>query len=246
VPPSPVWTDLSLSAFPLIDYLVTFFGDYPLLLVFFVSIGGNVVPFLPTPAMLVIVALVTAPTSPFTGIGLIQIAAIAALGSSIGKFASYGLGYGARRALGKSERFDSLKNRLGGSTFLVALLFAASPLVDAAFIPLGIMRYSAWKSFLSLYTGKFLWILSVLYVARTSHQVISDAVGADAYAAIFSAGLVLSVAYFMTRIEWERPSFDRQRMRLGRLARRVRGLFSRRESENESPQARSTSKDTID
>jgi len=175
--------------------------------------------------MLVIVALITAPASPFTGTGLIQIAAIAALGSSIGKFVSYGLGYGARRALGKDQRFDSLRNRLGGSTFLVALLFAASPLVDAAFIPLGIMRYSAWKSFLSLYTGKFIWILSVLFVARTSHQIIIDSVGNDIYAAIFSVCLVASIAYFMIRINWEGKLGETSRSRLRRMAERVRALF---------------------
>ncbi len=202
------------------------------MLVFFVSIGGNIIPFLPTPAMLVIVALITAPGSPFIGIGLIQIAAIAALGSSIGKFVSYGLGYGARRALGREQRFDSLRNRLGGSTFLVALLFAASPLVDAAFIPLGIMRYSAWKSFLSLYTGKFIWILSMLYVARTSHQILIDTVGADLYTAIFSIGLGLSLAYLMTRINWEKRLSENQRSILGRLARRMKDLFLRRQQRN--------------
>src|SRR5262245_8882164 len=170
--------------------------------------------------MLIIVALITAPPPPCTGTGLIQIAGIAALGSSIGKFASYGLGYGARKALGKDQRFDSLRSRLGGSTFLVALLFAASPLVDAAFIPLGIMRYSAWKSFLSLYTGKFIWILSVLYVARSSHQIIIDTVGADIYTAIFSVGLVLSLAYLMTRINWEKRLPGEGRTFLGKMARR--------------------------
>jgi len=211
---------------------VSLFSGNPLLLVFFVSIGGNIIPFLPTPAMLVIVALITAPGSPFIGIGLIQIAAIAALGSSIGKFVSYGLGYGARRALGREQRFDSLRNRLGGSTFLVALLFAASPLVDAAFIPLGIMRYSAWKSFLSLYTGKFIWILSMLYVARTSHQILIDTVGADLYTAIFSIGLGLSLAYLMTRINWEKRLSENQRSILGRLARRMKDLFLRRQQRN--------------
>ena len=186
--------------------------------------------------MLIIVALITAPTSPFTGVGLVQIAAIAALGSSIGKFVSYALGYGARRALGRDQRFDSLRNRLGGSTFLVALLFAASPLVDAGFIPLGIIRYSAWKSFLSLYAGKFIWILSVLYVARTSHQIIIDTVGADLYTAIFSLGLVLSVAYLMTRINWEKRLPENRRSGLGRIVRRLKDPFSRKEERKSEEQ----------
>ncbi len=225
----PISVIFPLTILSPIDPLVAFLNGNPLLLVFFVSIGGNVIPFLPTPAMLVIIALITAPESPFTGVGLVQIAAIAALGSAIGKFASYGLGYGARRAIGNPQRFDSLKKLLGGSTFLVGLVFAASPLVDAAFIPLGIMRYSAWKSFLSLYTGKFIWILSVLFVARASGRLISDTVGADVYASIFSAALVVSVAYFMIRVEWEKRIIGPREGLFGRLVRRVRGYLSRGE-----------------
>ncbi len=221
---------LPLAVSSPIDSLVAFFSGNPLLLVFFVSIGGNIVPFLPTPAMLVIVALITAPDSPFTGIGLVQIAAIAALGSAIGKFVSYGLGYGARQAIGRPQRFDSLKRLLGGSTFLVGLVFAASPLVDAAFIPLGIIRYSAWKSFLALYTGKFLWIFSLLFVARTSGRLIFNVVGADVYASIFSVALVISIAYFMARVEWEKRLAGPREGVFGRLLRRVRSYLSREQS----------------
>jgi len=213
-----------------VDPIVAFFGGNPLLLVFFVSVGGNVIPFFPTPSLLVVVALVTAPGSPFAGVGLIQIAAIAALGASVGKFASYGLGYGARRAIGRPERFDSLKRLLGGSTFLVGVVFAASPLVDAAFIPMGIIRYSPWKSLLSLYTGKFVWILSVLFIARTSGRIIFETVGAGVYTSIFSVGLVLSVAYFMVRVDWEKRLAGHRERLFGKLVRRVRGYLSRGES----------------
>ena len=177
--------------------------------------------------MLFIVGLVVAPGSPFTGVGLVQIAAIAAFGAAVGKFASYGLGYGARRAIRRPERFDSLKKLLGGSTFLVGLIFAASPLVDAAFIPMGIIRYSPWKSFLSLYTGKFIWILSVLFVARNSSRLVSDILGADVYASIFSVGLVLSIAYFMVRLEWEKRLAGPRARLFARLGRKVRGYFSK-------------------
>ncbi len=206
---------------------MSFFSGNPLLLVFFVSIAGNMIPFFPTPALFIIVALVTAPDSPFTGIGLIQIAAISALGAAIGKFASYGLGYGAGRAIGKPERFDSLKKLLGGSTFLVGVVFAASPLVDAAFIPIGIMRYSPPKSFLSLYTGKFIWILSVLYVARASGRLITQTVGPDQYASIFSVLLVLAVVFFMIRVDWEHRLLGRKNSLRSRLISLIRRRFSR-------------------
>lgn len=191
------------------------------------SLGGNIIPFFPTPSLFFIVVLVTAPDSPFTGIGLIPIAAIAALGAAVGKFVSYGLGYGARRAIGKAERFDSLKKFLGGSKFLVGVVFAASPLVDAAFIPLGIMRYSVAKSFLSLYTGKFAWILSVLFVARTSGRIVVQRFGVDAYTAIFSVGLVLAVGFLMIRVDWEKRLLGGKNSLRSRLVSRIRRLFSK-------------------
>ncbi len=211
---------------------MAFFGGNPLLLVFFVSIAGNIIPFFPTPSLLIIVALVTAPDSPFGGIGLVQIGAIAALGAAIGKFVSYALGYGARRAFGKPERFESLKKLLGGSTFLVGLVFAASPLVDAAFIPLGIMRYSVPKSFLSLYTGKFAWILSVLFVARTSGRIVTQTLGADVYASIFSVGLVIAAAFFMIRVDWEKRLLGRKNSLRSRLIARVKRRFSKTKETN--------------
>src|SRR5207247_3479200 len=106
------------------------------------------ISFVPTPSLLFIVLLVATPGSAFQGVGIIEIASLAALGACIGKLASYALGYGARRAIGKPERFDSLRKYLGGSTFLVGVVFAASPLVDTAFIPLGMIRYSLPKTLL--------------------------------------------------------------------------------------------------
>ena len=126
-----------------IAWVAGLFAGNPLLLVFFLGIIGNVIPFVPTPSLLFIVVLVVTPGSGFQGVGIIEIASIAALGACIGKLVSYALGYGARRAIGKPERFDSLRRYLGGSTFLVGVVFAASPLVDTAFIAAINTRYNA-------------------------------------------------------------------------------------------------------
>src|SRR5437879_7769020 len=92
-----------------INWVATLFAGNPLLLVFFLGIIGNVIPFVPTPSLLFIVLLVATPGSAFQGVGIIEIASIAALGACIGKLASYALGYGARRAIGdrKSTRLNS-------------------------------------------------------------------------------------------------------------------------------------------
>jgi len=213
----------------LIGWLFGFLSTHPsgllatLLFVFAVSVVGNLIPFFPTPYLVIVIGLVLDESY----IGIIQIAAIAALGAASGKLVSYALGYGARRAIRKQERFDSLRKLLGGSTFLVGVLFAASPLVDAAFIPMGIIRYSPLKSYLALYTGKFVWILSVLYVARVFKQPVDQFFGENVYASIVSAALVLSTAYLIIRIDWEKRLLGHKDSLRSRLLGRLRNLFSR-------------------
>src|SRR6266704_64961 len=215
----------------LIGWVIAFFSDHPSalicphLFVLVVSIAGNIIPFFPTPYLLLVVTIAIGDA--YQGIGIIQIAAVAALGAASGKLVSYGLGYGAGRAIRKQERFDSLRKLLGGSTFLVGVLFAASPLVDAAFIPMGIIRYSPPKTYLALYTGKFIWILSVLYVARQSSQFVDQFLGENVYASILSAALVLSTAYLIIRVDWEKRLLGHKDSLRSRLLGRLRNLFSR-------------------
>lgn len=224
----------------LIGWVIGFFSAHPsgllatLLFVLVVSIAGNVIPFFPTPYLLLVVTIAIGDA--YQGIGIIQLAAVAALGAASGKLVSYGLGYGARRAIRKQERFDSLRKLLGGSTFLVGVLFAASPLVDAAFIPMGIIRYSPLKTYLALYTGKFVWILGVLYLARQSSQLVDQFLGENVYASILSAALVLSTAYLIISIDWEKRLLGHKDSLRSRLLGRLRNLLSREQrSDGQGP-----------
>ncbi len=218
-----------------ISSLQILFASQPLLLVLVVSVAGNIIPFLPTPSLLIIVLLVIDPGSSFQGVGVIEIASIAALGATLGKFVSYALGYGARRAIGRPERFDSLRKFLGGSTFLVGLVFAASPLVDTAFIPLGMIRYSLPKTLLSLYAGKFIWILSVLYVARQSGFLITQSYGAGFYASVLSIALLVPVAYFLIGVDWENRLTGRKNTLRSRIISRIRSYLGKGQSESTTP-----------
>src|SRR6184192_4685155 len=210
-----------------INWIVTLFSGNPLLLVFILGLVGNILPFVPTPSLLIIVGLVASPGSSFQGLGIVEIASITALGACIRKLASYALGYGSRRAIGKTERFDSLRKFLGGSTFLVGLVFAASPLVDTAFIPLGMIRYSLPKTLLSLYTGKFIWILTVLYVARQSSQLIPQTFGGDLYTTILSIALLIPITYFLIMVDWENRLLGRKNTLRNRIIARIRNYFSK-------------------
>src|SRR6059036_19557 len=218
-----------------INWIVTLFSGNPLLLVFILGLVGNILPFVPTPSLLIIVGLVASPGSSFQGLGIVEIASITALGACIGKLASYALGYGARRAIGKPERFDSLRRYLGGSTFLVGVVFAASPLIDTAFIPLGMIRYSLPKTLLSLYTGKFIWILTVLYVARQSSQLIPQTFGGDLYTTVLSIALLIPIAYFLIMLDWENRLLGRKNTLRNRIIARIRNYFSKEQTGTSTP-----------
>jgi len=215
----------------LVGWVIGFFSAHPtgllatLLFVLEISILGNIIPFFPTPYLLVVVSVAIGDA--YQGIGIVQIAAFAALGAASGKLVSYGLGYGARRAINRQERFDSLRKLLGGSTFLAGVLFAASPLVDAAFIPMGIIRYSPAKTYLALYAGKFIWILTVLFLARQSSQLVDQFLGENVYASIVSGALVLSTAYLVISVDWEKRLLGHKDSLRSRLLSRLRGVFSR-------------------
>ncbi len=213
-----------------IGFLTQLANNDPLAGLFLASLLGSVIPFFPLPYLLVLILV----ASTNTGIGLISLAAVAALGAAIGKFTSYGLGYGAGRAFHTSTaRFESLKNALGGSIFLAALLFAASPLPDdVIFVPLGVMRYSPLKTFVSLVSGKFALAMIVGYTARTSFGTLAIATGENVYFTIASIAAVIVLSILVMRINWETLLREGRGNVVGRLirglARRVRG--SRKEA----------------
>jgi len=217
-------------AFDIVGTIVVLVGGNPILVVFLVSIIGNMIPFFPVPYLLFVITIATG----FPGLGIFQIAAVSALGASIGKFVSYGLGYGARRALGGSKaRFDSFRKLLGGSSFLLALVFAALPLPDdIVFVPLGIIRYSPVKTFIALYSGKFFLTILITYVARSSQGGLEDLLGGGLYVSILSAVIVILLAVLLMRVDWEAVLVEGRR---GIIRRLFKGIFKR----NDGPKKQS-------
>ena len=117
---------------------------------------------------------------------------------------------------------------------MVGLVFAASPLVDTAVIPLGMIRYSLPKTLVSLYAGKFIWILSVLYFARELGNSIVQSFGQETYTSILSVALLIPIAYFLVRIDWENRLLGRKDTLRNRIISRIRGYFARGHSGPES------------
>ena len=209
-------------AFDIVGAIMVLVGGNPILVVFLVSIIGNMIPFFPVPYLLFVITI----ASGFPGLGLFQIAAVSALGASMGKFVSYGVGYGARRALsGRAARFDSFRKLVGGSSFLLALVFAALPLPDdIVFVPLGIIKYSPVKTFVALYSGKFVLTILITYAARSSQGGLEDLLGGGLYVSILSAVIVVLVAILLMRVDWEEVLVEGRR---GMIRRLLKGILRR-------------------
>lgn len=208
-----------------IEFIQNLAESNPLLGVFLSSLLGNMIPFFPVPYFLVVVFVATT----FDGLSLIQVATIGALGAAIGKLVSYGLGYGASAAFsGSRARFDSFRKLLGGSAFLAAFIFAASPFPDdVIFIPLGMMRYSPPKTFIALFSGKFALTLLVAYLARSSSKFLDILLGGSPVAAVASVAVVIFFAIVMWRIDWEKVLERRHDGLLRRLLRRLKNSLRR-------------------
>ncbi len=198
------------------------------MVVFLTSLVGNLIPFFPVPYLLFVVGVVASHPE---GLSLIQVATVGALGAAIGKFAIYLAGYGAGTALsGSRARFDSLRKLLGGSAFLAAFIFAASPFPDdIIFIPLGIMRYSPSKTFISLFSGKFALILFVSYLARSSGTFVETVAGGGFIGIAISVAVVIIISIIMMRVDWEKFLARRQNGLMRRTLRRIKALIRRPE-----------------
>lgn len=176
--------------------------------IFLISLIGASSIFFPIPYTVVIFTL--GGTSAFDPL-LIAIAA--GLGSAIGEFSGYLLGYGGRKMIGgkykrKMEFLAKIFDKHGPITIFV---FSLTPLPDdLLFIPLGVMRYSLLKAFIPALIGKFCMNLIVAYAGRFSVQAIRDTFGLEGewISALIgmAIALVLLVVVFviMFKVDWEK------------------------------------------
>lgn len=174
----------------------------PYLGVFVISLIGNLTIFFPIPYLILIFTVALE----IPAFSILPLTIIGGLGATIGKFVSYLIGYGGRVGLGKKyqARFDSLRRLLGGSPFIAAFLFAASPLPDdIIFIPLGMMEYSPAKTFLALFLGKFLLTFVAIWTGRFSRSTISWFIGSEnSYILWISLAAIIISTIAMIKIDW--------------------------------------------
>jgi len=141
------------------------------------------------------------------------IAVAAGLGSAIGEFSGYLLGFGGRKVI--SERYrkkmDFLLKLFYRYGPVAIFIFALTPLPDdLLFIPLGVMRYSFVKAFIPALAGKFLMSLIIAYSGRFSIDIIRDLFGVESDWISALIGMALAVVLLiiifilMFKVDWEK------------------------------------------
>jgi membrane protein YqaA with SNARE-associated domain len=137
----------------------------------------------------------------------VWIAVAAGVGSAIGEFSGYLLGFGGKRLItGRYKKnVDFVVKVFNKYGSLAIFIFALTPLPDdVIFIPLGIMHYNPIKVFVPALIGKFLFNLILAYGGRFSIDFIEDAFGVGneliTSLIIFAAGIILTIV--LLRFDW--------------------------------------------
>ena len=141
------------------------------------------------------------------------IALAAGMGSAVGEFSGYLIGFGGRRVISekykkKMEFLMRLFDRFGP---IMIFLFALTPLPDdLLFIPLGVIRYSLARAFIPALIGKICMNFIVAYSGRFSIQIIRDIFGVESGWISALIGMVLAIVLLifvfviMFKVDWEK------------------------------------------
>ena len=176
--------------------------------VFLISILGALSIFVPIPYTVVIFTLGGLQT-----FDPLWIAVAAGLGSTIGEFSGYLIGFGGRRVIGEKykKKMDFLTKLFKKFGPVVIFIFALTPLPDdLLFIPLGIMRYSLLQAFIPALIGKFVSNLIIAYSGRFSVDIIKYIFGVEGEGMSALIGIILALVLMviifviMFKVDWEK------------------------------------------
>jgi membrane protein DedA with SNARE-associated domain len=181
--------------------------------VFLISLIGALSIIFPIPYTVIIFTLGGLKVGEAWAFEPLLIAVAAGIGSAIGEFSGYLLGFGGRKAIsGKyRKKMDFLVRVFNKYGPITIFLFALTPLPDdLLFIPMGVMRYSIIKAFIPALIGKFCMNLIVAYSGRFSIHIIRDIFGVESDWISALIGMVLAIVLLiivfvtMFKIDWEK------------------------------------------
>jgi len=176
--------------------------------IFLISMLGALSIFIPIPYTVVIFTLGGLQT-----FDPLWIAVAAGIGSTIGEFSGYLIGFGGRKVIGEKykKKMDFLTKLFKKFGPVVIFVFALTPLPDdLLFIPLGIMRYGLLQAFIPALLGKFVSNLIIAYSGRFSVDIIKYIFGVEGEGMSALIGIVLAlvlmviVFIIMFKVDWEK------------------------------------------
>jgi membrane protein YqaA with SNARE-associated domain len=185
----------------ILDWMERFASQFGYLGVFIISFIGSVSVIFPIPYTIVIY---------FLGSFLdpIFVAISGGLGSALGEFSGYILGYYGRTIISEKKRkkMDYMLKIFGKYGPAAIFLFALTPLPDdLLFIPLGVMRYPLWKAFIPALFGKTLMTFIVAYSGQQSIQIIKTLFGeAGLLGIMITTVLLILIIVAIIKIDWEK------------------------------------------
>ena len=185
----------------LLDTMMTFAQDYGYLGIFIISFVGSVSVVFPVPYT-IIIYLLGAVLNP------VLIAVSSGLGSAIGEFSGYVLGYYGRAVVSEERRrkmefMVKLFDRYGPAAIF---FFALTPLPDdLLFIPLGVMHYPFWKAFIPALLGKTVMSFILAYAGQQSIDFIEIVFGGSGLlGTVITVALLVVIIVAMIKIDWEK------------------------------------------
>jgi len=184
---------------------------------FLISLIGALSIFFPIPYTVVIFTLGGLKIGGAWAFEPIWIAVAAGIGSAVGEFSGYLLGFGGRRVIGEryKKKMNFLMKLFEKYGLIVIFVFALTPLPDdLLFIPLGVIRgvigSSLVRALIPALIGKICMNFIVAYSGRFSVQIIRDIFGVESDWISALIGMVLAIVFLivvfvvMFKVDWEK------------------------------------------
>ncbi|MFX1455980.1 MAG: VTT domain-containing protein [Promethearchaeota archaeon] len=162
---------------------------------------------------------------------ILGIALIGGLGSALGEFTGYAVGYGTKKIA--EERNSDLLNNVDGfgkmildnkkRTPLYIFLFALTPLPDdILFLPLGMLKYPFWKSIIPAWFGKnFTTLFYCCWPIFVTLGFTSQGIQSNSISSIITEAILLlvtiTVMFFIMAFDWVKFLENRKRKKLKRI-----------------------------
>ena len=185
----------------LLDWMEQFAHQFGYLGVFIISFIGSVSVVFPVPYTIVIFFL-------GSSLNPVFVAVSGGLGSALGEFSGYALGYYGRAVVSEERRrkMDYMVKVFDRYGPVAIFLFALTPLPDdLLFIPLGVMRYPFWKAFIPALFGKMLMTFILAYSGQQSITIIETLfAGSGLLGTVITSALLILIIVAMIKIDWEK------------------------------------------